>query len=293
MRNRKRDKFFELLIERLAICRFHERIRARNRRMAFGEVAHDVAVGNKADWGTAVIHDRHAAYFAIDQLMHDFPNRHGVLYDKGGLFHKQGYSRGLLGLYVLGGSVVPFYRGSAEDSGANCRHESQSGSEAYGNGKTLGNGGVFQCAGVQCGVFRRGHKSDVERRTCTRGDLRECRHKGNAEGVFTRRKRTQSSRLGRRERHANADEHQSRREKHRDNGVRRGERCHERKAHGNGRKAKGNEGPSSAFVHNSAAHQGRYRVAQYRNEHDHTSHECRYAACAFKIEREQNAHRER
>ena len=162
MRNGKRDKLFKLLIERLAICRFHERIRARNRRMAFGEVAHDVAVGNKTDWGTAVIDDRHTAYFAIDQLMHDFPNRHGALYDKGGLFHKQSDSRGLLGLYALGGGVVPLYRGSAEDSSANCRGESQSGSEAYGNGKTLSRGGIFQCAGVKSGVFRRGHKPNVE-----------------------------------------------------------------------------------------------------------------------------------
>ena len=75
--------------------------------MAFGEVAHDVAVGNKANWGTAVIHNRHAAYFAIDQLMHDFPNRHSSLYDKGGLFHKQGDFSGLLGLGVLGGGIAP------------------------------------------------------------------------------------------------------------------------------------------------------------------------------------------
>ena len=107
MRNGERNKLFELLIERLAICRFHERIRARNRWVAFREVAHDVAVGNEANRGSAVIHNRHTAHFAIDQLIHDLPNRHSALYDKGDLFHKQGDFSGLLGLVVLGGGIAP------------------------------------------------------------------------------------------------------------------------------------------------------------------------------------------
>ena len=177
--------------------------------MAFGEVAHDVAVGNEANRDSAVIHDRHTAHFTIDQLVHDLPNGHGALYDKGGLFHKQGDFSGLLGLGVLGCGIAPLQRSSAEDGSTNCRQQSQSGSEAYGNGKTLGNGGGFQCAGVERGVFRRGHKPNVERRACARRDLGECCHEGNAIGVLTRRKRTQSSRLRRRERHTDTDEHQS------------------------------------------------------------------------------------
>ena len=49
----------------------------------------------------------HTAHLAIDQLIHDLPNRHSALYDKGGLFHKQGDFSGLLGLVVLGGGIAP------------------------------------------------------------------------------------------------------------------------------------------------------------------------------------------
>ena len=107
MRNGERNKLFELFIERLAIWRFHERIRARNRWVAFREVAHNVAIGNEANRDSVVIHNRHTAHFAIDQLMHDLPNRHSALYDKGGLFHKQSDFSELLGLGVLGGGIAP------------------------------------------------------------------------------------------------------------------------------------------------------------------------------------------